>query len=85
MSPQFVSVAYLLLLIAIFYFLIILPQQRRAREHRKLVAELKVGDHVITMGGMYGTITAVEADFVRLEIAPKITVKVARSAVSGRQ
>ena len=52
----------LILMFVIFYFLLIRPQQKKAKEHKKMLAALQRGDHVLTNGGMYGRITAIEND-----------------------
>jgi preprotein translocase subunit YajC len=74
----------LILLFGIFYFLLIRPQQKRQKEHKALLSNLKKGDQVITAGGMYGKITGLTDTAVTLEIAEKIRVKVARGQISAR-
>lgn len=73
----------LILMFAIFYFLLIRPQQRKAKQHRELLTSLKKGDRVITSGGLYGEITGMTEADVTMEIAPKVRVRVARSAIAG--
>jgi preprotein translocase subunit YajC len=73
----------LILMFAIFYFLLIRPQQKKAKHHRELLTSLKKGDRIITSGGLYGEITGLTDTDVTMEIAPKVRVKVARSAVAG--
>lgn len=68
---------------AVFYFLLIRPQTKRAKEHRKMVSELAKGDEVVTNGGIYGKLTKVEDDYVEVEIADNITVRMQRQAVSS--
>ena len=72
------------LLIGIGWFLLIRPQQERARAQRALVAELAVGDRIISAGGIHGTVTAVAADSIELEVAPGVTLTLARAAVARR-
>ncbi|HEY7547720.1 MAG TPA: preprotein translocase subunit YajC [Blastocatellia bacterium] len=78
-----------ILIFGIFYFLIIRPQQRRqrlaAKEREDLLASLKVGDKVITNGGIFGTIAAANEDSLTLRIADKVNIKVERSAVTRLQ
>lgn len=74
----------LILLFAIFYFLLIRPQQKRQREHKQLLANLRKGDQVITAGGLYGRITGITDTVVTLEITEKVRVKVARSQISTK-
>ena len=73
----------LILMFVIFYFLLIRPQQKRAKEHREVLANLKRGDTVITAGGIHGKITGLTDTIVTLEIADKVRVKVSRNQISG--
>ncbi len=72
----------LVLLFVVFYFLLIRPQQKRAKQQKAFLANLKKGDRVVTSGGLYGTITGITDDAVTLEIAEKIRVKVTKGAVA---
>jgi preprotein translocase subunit YajC len=71
----------LLLMVGIFYFLLIRPQQRRARAQRDLVDSLGIGDEIVTVGGMYGTIRALDEDSVTVEIAPSTEVRFLKTAI----
>lgn len=73
----------LILMFAIFYFLLIRPQQKKAKEHRELLAALKKGDRVVSSGGLHGVVTGLTDDVVTMEIAPKVRVKVSRGSISG--
>lgn len=73
----------LILMFAIFYFLLIRPQQKKAKAHKELLANLRKGDSVITSGGVYGKITGLTGDIVVMEIAPQVRIKIARGHVSG--
>ena len=68
-------------MILIFYFILIRPQSKRAKEHREMVAGLAKGDEVVTNGGMMGKITEVGEQFVTLEIADNVQVKIQKQAV----
>ena len=70
-----------ILLIAIGWFFLIRPQQARVREQRQMVANLTVGDQVITAGGIHGRITGLETETVLIELAPGVEVTLARAAV----
>ena len=65
----------------IFYFLLIRPQQKRAKEHRNLVAALSKGDEVVTNGGLVGRVTEVGDEYVNLELADNIEVKLQKQSV----
>lgn len=71
-------------LIAIFYFVLIRPQKKRVESHRQLVESAEVGDDVVTIGGMHGTIRGLGDDDVELEIAPGTTVRFVKSAIARR-
>jgi preprotein translocase subunit YajC len=73
----------LVLIFGVFYFLLIRPQQQKAKEHRKMIDELKKGDAIITQGGMFGKITNIADQVVTVEIADKVRVRVARSHIAG--
>lgn len=73
----------LVFMILIFYFLIIRPQQKRQKEHRNMLANLKKGDQVITQGGLIGVITGLTESVVTLEVADNVKVKVQRAYIAG--
>jgi preprotein translocase subunit YajC len=77
-------VVYLVILVAAFFFLIVRPQRRQQMIRRQIIAAVQVGDQIITSGGVYGTVVALAADALDLEIAPGVTIKVARGAVAER-
>jgi len=72
----------LVLIFVIFYFLLILPQRRKQKEHREMVRNLKKGDKIITTGGIYGTITKLKKNYVEIEAANQVKLRVQRSCVS---
>ncbi len=76
------SVLWLVVLGVAFYMLIIRPQQKRQKEHQALMASLREGDRVVTIGGLFGTVVSLEDERVRLELAPGIVCQVARSAIA---
>jgi len=82
-SAGFGAFVPLLIMFAIFYFLLIRPQQKKAKQHKELLAGLKKGDRVVSSGGLHGTVTGLTEDVVTMEIAPKVRVKVSRGSISG--
>ena len=70
-------------MILIFYFILIRPQSKRAKEHRELVSQLSKGDEIVTNGGMLGKITDVNDQFVTLEVADNVQLKIQRQAVAS--
>ena len=69
---------------AIFYFLLIRPQQRRMRQQRALITSLDVGDEVVTIGGMYGTIQSLDEEAVTVEVSPGVSVRLLKSAIARK-
>jgi preprotein translocase subunit YajC len=79
----FASFIPLILMFVIFYFLLIRPQQKKNKEHRDMINNLKRGDRIITSGGIHGTVTAVSDTALTVEISDKVRVKLSRNSVSG--
>ena len=73
------------LVLGIFYFIILLPMKRRQQKVQAFLSALKVGDRVVTSGGLFGTITRVSDQSLQLQIADKVRVEVSRAAVVGYQ
>jgi preprotein translocase subunit YajC len=74
------------LLFVLMYFLLIRPQRKKQKEHDKLLGELKKGDKVVTTGGMFGTIFAIddERNRVVLKIGDDTKLEFLKSAIAGR-
>ncbi len=73
----------IILIVLVFYFLMIRPQQKKVKEHKALVANLRRGDRVVTQGGIVGLVTKVLSDAeIQVEISEGVRVRVLRSAVS---
>ena len=66
---------------AIFYFLMIRPQQQKQKEIKKMRENLSHGDTVVTVGGIYGKVTAITDTTVTLEVADKVKIKVSRESI----
>lgn len=77
----FASLVPLILMFVIFYFLLIRPQQKKAKEHRQMVDNLKKGDRIVTSGGIYGQIINLDEHTISLEIADKVRIKIGRGYV----
>ncbi|HEX9140866.1 MAG: preprotein translocase subunit YajC [Gaiellaceae bacterium] len=74
---------FILVLLALVWFMLIRPQRRRQQEAQRLLESIGVGKEIVTAGGLYGTVTAIEDDEVRVEIADGVEVRVAKRAVAG--
>ena len=81
MEPQFFI---LIGMFALMYILLIRPQQKRAKDHKKLLNELKKGDEVVTNGGLIGKITSVDESFATLAIAEGVIVKVQKQGINQK-
>ena len=81
-SP-FGSLLFMLPLIAIMYFLMIRPQMKRAKEHRGMLDKLAKGDEVLAAGGLAGTVTDIGENFVTIEIADGVRVRVQKAAIGN--
>lgn len=84
-ANPFVSFAPLIFIFVIFYFLLIRPQQKKQRELQKMIDNLKKGDRIVTLGGVIGTITSLQNDYLVIKIGDNENTKmeVLKSAVSG--
>ena len=75
---------FLVLMGAVFYFLLIRPQQRRQRQQRSLIESVEVGDEVMTIGGIYGTVRQLDDDSITLEVAPGVDMRFTKTAVARK-
>jgi preprotein translocase subunit YajC len=82
---QITSFLPVALILAIFYFLILMPMQRRQKKVQEFQEALKVGDKIVTTGGIYGQITRVNDKSVQLQVADKVRIEIARASVGGYQ
>ena len=74
---------FILVLLVVMWFLLIRPQRRRQVESQRLLQSLEVGKEIVTAGGLYGTITALEDDEARVQIADGVEVRIAKRAIAG--
>jgi len=83
-SSGFAQFIPLILIFVIFYFFLIRPQQKKVKEHKEMVKNLKRGDEVITSGGIIGKVDRVfEDDRIEVEISDGVKVQVIRNTVQG--
>ena len=73
------------MVLAIMYFLILLPMKKQRKKVQEFQTGLKVGDKVVTTGGIYGLITRVNDNSVQLQVADKVRIEIARAAIGGYQ
>ena len=77
------SLLPLVFIFVVFYFLLIRPQSKKAKEHKQMVESLAKGDEIVTNGGLLGKLTKVGDNFVDVELAEGITVKLQRHAIAN--
>ncbi len=82
-ANPFVQFVPILIIFGIFYFLLIMPMRKRQKALQQLIANLKKGDRVVTNGGIYGEITAIDGAVVHLKVADNVRLRVSRSAIAG--
>jgi len=73
----------MILLFVVFYFLLIRPQQKRQKEHKNMVADLAKGDEIVTMGGILGKITAIDENFITVDVSKGTEIRVQRASVQA--
>lgn len=72
----------IVLLFGVMYFMMIRPQQKRRREAEQMQSSIAPGDEVVTIGGLYGTVTGIDDETVLLEVAPGVQARYARPAIA---
>lgn len=82
-QSQLMSFLPLVLMFVVFYFLLIRPQQKKQKDLREMINNLKRGDRVISGGGIYGRVESLDNDKVNVEIAPNVVITVARAYIAG--
>ncbi|HLU61273.1 MAG TPA: preprotein translocase subunit YajC [Gammaproteobacteria bacterium] len=82
-SNPLMSLLPLIIIFVVFYFLLIRPQSKRAKEHRKMIEALAVGDEIVTGGGIAGRVTKVGEQYASVEIANGVEIKVQKHAVGA--
>jgi len=80
---SFTIIIWILVFFGIFYFLAIRPQRRQKQQHSEMISMLKKGDEVVTIGGMFGTVSAIGDDWVELEVAKRTRVRYLKRAISS--
>src|SRR5438309_9905209 len=84
-GASWVNFVPFVLVVGIFYFIILLPMKRKQQKVQEFLTALKVGDRVVTTGGIYGLVTKLGEQSVQLQIADKVRVEVAKAAIGGYQ
>ena len=83
MTATFANFMPIILMLLIFYFLLYRPQKKAQEERSKMLDSLKVGNRVITIGGIYGTIVSLTDEIVTVKIANNVEVEMARNAINA--
>jgi preprotein translocase subunit YajC len=82
-GPSWLGIVPMVAIFVIFYFLLIVPMRKRQKAVQTLVDNLKKGDRVVTTGGLYGEVAALDTTVVVLKVADNVKLRVARSAIAG--
>lgn len=82
MSPEVISILYIVGLFALLYFFLIRPQQVRQKKHAEMIKNLRANDPVITAGGIYGTIVRLREESATLKIAENVKIEVLKSSIA---
>ncbi|HAM39042.1 MAG: preprotein translocase subunit YajC [Elusimicrobia bacterium RIFOXYC2_FULL_34_12] len=82
-ASMFSSLLPIILIFVVFYFLLIRPQAKKQKEHQKMLNNLKKGDRVITLSGIYGNVQDIQGNIVKLKISENVNVQILKSAISA--
>lgn len=74
----------MVVIFVLFWFLMVRPQQKKAKEHQKMLSEIQKGEEVVTQGGIVGRVVKANEQYLTLEIASGVEIHVQRGAVSGK-
>ena len=81
---SFISFLPMIIIFILFWFLLIRPQQKKAKEHTKMITELKIGDTVLTNGGIFGKINQIKEQIILLEIADNIIIQIQKNTIANK-
>jgi preprotein translocase subunit YajC len=84
-SNPWLQLVPFVLVLGIFYFIILLPMKRKQAKVQEFLDSLKVGDRIITTGGIHGQVTRLGGDVIQIQIADKVRIEVSRAAIGGLQ
>jgi preprotein translocase subunit YajC len=84
-QPVWMNFVPFVMVLAILYFLILMPMRKQRTKVQAFQSSLKVGDRVVTTGGIYGLITKVNDNSIQLQVAEKVRIEIARAAIAGYQ
>ena len=82
-GDPFLTFLPLVLIFVVFYFLLIRPQNKRQKEHREMVANLEVGNEVVTAGGVLGKVLEISDQFLKVEVSEGVVLKIQRHTISA--
>lgn len=85
MSQSIQQFLPLIIIFAIFYFILIRPQQQRQKKHKDMLESLKIGDKIITIGGIYGIIREIKGDVFTLEVSKDVKINTTRNAIGSKR
>lgn len=77
------SMIMIVAIFVLFYFMLIRPQNKRAKEHRELISNLKKGDEIITSGGILAKVVSLDEQYIKVSLAEGVEINLQRAAVSS--
>ncbi|MEQ6291753.1 preprotein translocase subunit YajC [Vogesella sp. GCM10023246] len=83
-ATEFMQFLPMIVIFVLFWFLLVRPQQKRAKEHQKMLSEIVKGDEVVTQGGIIGRVTKTGEQYLSIEIASGVEINVQRGAVGSK-
>jgi len=81
---NFMSFLPMIIIFVLFWFLLIRPQQKKAKLHNQMIAQLQKGDQVVTNSGILGKIVKIEEQYIALEVAENVTITIQRNTIAGK-
>jgi preprotein translocase subunit YajC len=85
MPEQLAGFMPLIIIMVVFYFFMIRPQQKQRKQRMELLDSLRKGDKVVTIGGIYGTLTDINEDTIKLKVSDHVEIKMSREAVGYKK
>lgn len=82
-NSGYTSILFLVVFFLAFYLLVLRPQNKRQKEKMAMINSISKGDEIVTAGGMMGKVAELDENYVELEIAPNVKIKMQRSAIAG--
>ncbi len=83
-THQFMSFLPMIVIFILFWFLLIRPQQKKSKLHNQMISALQKNDHIVTNSGIFGKIIRIEEQFIALEVADNVVIKIQKNTVANK-